>query len=91
MIKDDLKLSVNALKVLEERYLLKNEQGRVVLDVKITGPAKNPEFALDTSQPEEKFKQQMKEKAQEQTDKAKDQLKEKGQDLLKDLFKKKKK
>jgi uncharacterized protein involved in outer membrane biogenesis len=70
---------------------LKNEQGRVVLDIKITGPAKNPEFALDTSKPEEKFKQQMKEKAQEQTDKAKDQLKEKGQDLLKDLLKKKKK
>jgi hypothetical protein len=70
---------------------LKNEQGRVVLDIKITGPAKNPEFALDTSKPEDKFKQQMKEKAQEQTDKAKDQLKEKGQDLLKDLLKKKKK
>lgn len=70
---------------------LKNEQGRVVLDIKITGLAKNPEFALDTSKPEEKFKQQMKEKAQEQTDKVKDQLKEKGQDLLKDLFKKKKK
>ncbi len=29
-IKDDLKLGVNALKVLEERYLLKNEEGRII-------------------------------------------------------------
>jgi len=29
-IEDDLKLSVNALKVLEERYLLKNEEGRII-------------------------------------------------------------
>jgi len=29
-IKDDLKLSVNALKVLEERYLLKDEKGNII-------------------------------------------------------------
>jgi ribonucleoside-diphosphate reductase alpha chain len=29
-IKDDLKLGVNALKVLEERYLLKDEEGRII-------------------------------------------------------------
>ena len=29
-IEDDLKLSVNALKVLQERYLLKDEEGRIV-------------------------------------------------------------
>lgn len=29
-IKDDLKLGVNALKVLEERYLLKNEKGKII-------------------------------------------------------------
>lgn len=29
-IKDDLKFSANALKVLEERYLLKDEQGKIV-------------------------------------------------------------
>jgi AsmA protein len=89
VLSPELSLRFDALGDLSQ--YLKNDQGRVVLDVKITGLAKNPEFALDTSQPEEKFKQQMKEKAQEQTDKAKDQLKEKGQDLLKDLFKKKKK
>ena len=61
---------------------LKNDQGRVVLDIKIKGPVTNPEFALDTSQPEDKFKQDVKEKAQEQ-------LKEKGQELLDELLKKK--
>jgi hypothetical protein len=63
---------------------LKNDQGRVVLDIKIKGPVTNPEFALDTSQPQEKLKQDVKEKTQEQ-------LKEKGQDLLDELLKKKKK
>ncbi len=63
---------------------LKNDQGRVVLDIKIKGPVTNPEFALDTSQPQQKFEQQVKEKAQEQ-------LKEKGQNLLDELLKKKKK
>lgn len=63
---------------------LKNDQGRVVLDIKIKGPVTNPEFALDTSQPQQKFEQQVKDKAQEQ-------LKEKGQDLLDNLLKKKKK
>ena len=29
-IKDDLKLSVNAIKVLEERYLMKNEEGKII-------------------------------------------------------------
>ena len=29
-IKDDLKLGINSLKVLEERYLLKNEEGRII-------------------------------------------------------------
>ncbi|MGF3554766.1 MAG: adenosylcobalamin-dependent ribonucleoside-diphosphate reductase [Thermoplasmatota archaeon] len=29
-IKDDLKLGVNAIKVLEERYLLKNEKGEII-------------------------------------------------------------
>jgi uncharacterized protein involved in outer membrane biogenesis len=63
---------------------LKNDQGRVVLDIKIKGPVTNPEFYLDTSQPQEKLKQDVKEKTQEQ-------LKEKGQDLLDQLLKKTKK
>ena len=29
-IKDDLKLGVNAIKVLEERYLMKNEEGKII-------------------------------------------------------------
>jgi uncharacterized protein involved in outer membrane biogenesis len=61
---------------------LKNDQGRVVLDIKIKGPVTNPEFALDTSQPQQKFEQQVKDKAQEQ-------LKKEGQNLLDELLKKK--
>ena len=81
VLSPELSTSFDALGVLSEN--LKNDQGRVVLDVKIKGPAKNPEFVLDTSKPEERFKKQMKEKTQ-------DELKKKGDDLLKDLFKKKK-
>ena len=68
----------------------KNEEGRTVLDIKISGPAKNPQFALDMSKAEKKFKEEMKGKLREEEDKIKDQLKEKAEDLLKDLFKKKK-
>ncbi|MGB8658649.1 MAG: AsmA family protein [Candidatus Zixiibacteriota bacterium] len=70
---------------------VKNEQGRVVLDIKITGPAKNPEFAWDASRAQGKLKEDLKAKAKEQGNKVQDQLKEKGQDLLNDLLKKKKK
>jgi hypothetical protein len=69
----------------------KNEQGRVVLDIRITGPSKNPEFALDYSKAEQKLKDRMKAQAEEKGEELKDQLKEKAEDLLKDLFKKKKK
>ena len=69
---------------------LKNDQERVVLDVKIKGSAKNPEFVLDTSKPEERFKEQMREKLKQEREKVTDELKKKGEDLLKELFKKKK-
>jgi uncharacterized protein involved in outer membrane biogenesis len=69
---------------------LKNDQGRVVLDVKIKGPAKNPEFSLDTSKAEERFKKRMTQKLKQEEKKVTDELKKKGEDLLKELFKKKK-
>jgi len=77
----ELSASFDALGDLSDYF--KNDQGRVVLDVKIKGPSKNPEFVLDASKAEEKFKKRMGEKA-------KDELKKKGEDLLKELFKKKK-
>jgi AsmA protein len=89
VLSPELSLRFDALGDLSQ--YLKNEQGRVVLDIKITGPAKNPEFALDTSKPEERFKKQMGEKFKQEKEKAEDELKKKGEDLLKDLLKKKKK
>jgi hypothetical protein len=69
---------------------LKNDQERVVLDVKIKGPAKNPEFSLDTSKAEERFKKRMTQKLKQEKKKVTDELKKKGEDLLRELFKKKK-
>jgi len=89
VLSPELSLRFDALGDISD--YLKNEQGRVVLDINISGPAKNPVFVLDTSKAEKKFKDQMKGKLREEGDKMKDQLKEKAEDLLKDLFKKKKK
>jgi len=88
VLSPELSLRFDALGDLSD--YLKNEQGRVVLDIKISGPAKNPEFWLDTSKPKERLKEKMKEKLREKGDKIEDQIKEKAEDLLKDLFKKKK-
>jgi AsmA protein len=88
VLSPELSQSFDALGDLSDYF--KNDQGRVVLDVKIKGPAKNPEFALDASKAEEKFKKQMSEKLKQEGEKTKEDLKKKGEDLLKDLFKKKK-
>ncbi|UCB52006.1 MAG: hypothetical protein JSV10_08440, partial [Candidatus Zixiibacteriota bacterium] len=70
---------------------LKNDQGRTVLDLKIGGTAKRPRFSIDTSKAQERLKAQLKGKVDEKKGELEDQLKEKAADLLKDLFKKKKK
>ncbi len=70
---------------------LKNDQGRVVLDINVKGSAKSPEFYLDPSRAEEKLKKQMTQKAKQEGEKVVEELKKKGEDLLKDFFKKKKK
>jgi uncharacterized protein involved in outer membrane biogenesis len=88
ILSPELSLSFDALGELSE--YLKNDQGRVVLDVKIKGPAKNPEFALDTSKAEERFKERMTQKFKGEKEKVTEELKKKGEDLLKDFFKKKK-
>ncbi|MGB2696452.1 MAG: AsmA-like C-terminal region-containing protein [Candidatus Zixiibacteriota bacterium] len=71
----------------EISQFLKNEEGRVVLDIKLKGTAKSPEFTLDTSRAEKKFESQLKIKSEE----LKDELKEKGEELLNKFLKKKKK
>jgi AsmA protein len=70
---------------------LKNDQGRVVLDIDIKGTAKSPEFYLDPSRAEEKLRKQVTQKAKQEGEKVADELKKKGEDLLKDFLKKKKK
>jgi uncharacterized protein involved in outer membrane biogenesis len=72
------------------RYL-KNEQGRVVLDVRISGQAKRPRFAFDASKVEKRITGQVKAKLEEKEDGLKEEVTKKAEDLLKDLFKKKKK
>ena len=63
---------------------LKNDAGRVVIDLKLKGTTKKPEFTLDTSRAEKKFESQLKIKEKE----LKDELKEKGEELLKKFLKK---
>lgn len=89
VLSSELSQSFDALGDLSN--YLKNEQGRVVLDVDIRGTTKNPEFYLNTSKAEERFKKQMKDKFKQEEEKVKEELKKKGEDLLNDLFKKKKK
>lgn len=87
-LSSELSSSFDALGDLSE--YLKNDQGRVVLDVKIKGPAKNPEFSLDKSKAEERFKKRMTQRFKQEGEKVTEELKKKGEDLLKELFKKKK-
>ena len=89
VLSPELSSSFDALGDLSD--YLKNDRGRVVLDIDIKGTAKSPEFYLDPSRAEEKFKKQMTQKAQQEGEKVVDELKKKGEDLLKDFLKKKKK
>jgi AsmA protein len=89
VLSSELSSSFDALGDLSE--YLKNDQGRVVLDINVRGTAKNPEFSLNTSKAEERFKKQMSQKLKQEGEKVTEELKKKGEDLLKDLFKKKKK
>ena len=89
VLSPELSSSFDALGDLS--HYLKNDQGRVVLDIDIKGMAKSPEFYLDPSRAEERFKSQMTQKAQQEGEKVVDELKKKGEDLLKDFLKKKKK
>jgi uncharacterized protein involved in outer membrane biogenesis len=66
---------------------LKNDQGRVVLNIKLKGTSKSPAFTLDTSRAEKKFQSQLKIKQED----LKDELKKKGEELLNKFLKKKKK
>ena len=70
---------------------LKNDQGRTVLDLKISGTAKRPRFSVDTARAQKRLEAELKGKVGEKKGELENQLKEKASDLLKDLLKKKKK
>lgn len=101
----DYKLAVTLSPELSQRFdavggfsgyqqlteFLKNDQGRVVLDLKVGGTAKRPKFVPDFSRAEKKAGDRLKAKVEEKKEELKDQLQEKAQDLIKDMLKKKKK
>ncbi len=89
VLSEELSLGFDALGDLSG--YLKNEQGRVVLDIKISGSASSPNFVLETSRAEKKFKEQMKARVKEKKEEIKDQFKKKAEEWLKNLFEKKKK
>jgi len=62
----------------------KDEKGRLILDLKVSGLASSPKFTLDTSRAEKSLQQKLKIK----DEKLKEELKKKGEDILKKLFKK---
>ncbi len=70
---------------------LKNDEGRVVLDINVGGRTTRPNFSFDTSRAEKKIQDQLKAKVNEKKEELKDQAKETAQDLLQQLLKKKKK
>ena len=61
------------------------------MDVRISGQAKRPRFAFDASKMEKRITGQVKAKLEEKEDELKEEVTKKAEDLLKDLFKKKKK
>jgi uncharacterized protein involved in outer membrane biogenesis len=70
---------------------IKNDEGRVVLDINIGGRTTRPNFSFDTSRAERKLQDQLKATVNEKKEELKDQAKETAQDLLQQLLKKKKK
>lgn len=70
--------------------LLKDEHGRVKLDLTVGGTMDNPKTALDTRQARQRAEEAAKQKVADDAKKVRDQVKQKGQDLLKDIFKRKK-
>ena len=62
----------------------KDEKGRLIIDLKVSGPSSSPKFTLDTSRAEKSFQQKLKIK----DEKLKEELKKKGEDILKKIIKK---
>ena len=63
----------------------KDEQGRIDLQIKIGGTAKDPKFMIDTSVAQKKFQDSLKNKLQDK----KEDTKKKVEDFLQGVLKKK--
>lgn len=65
---------------------LKDDQGRVNLDLLVRGTTQNPSIGLDQKQIEDAAKKALEEKAQEELKKLEEEAKDKIEDALKDLL-----
>jgi len=69
---------------------LKDDQGRINLNLKVTGTTADPVFALDTEEAQRKAKQAVEQKARDEAErlkkKAEEELKKKAEEGLKKLF-----
>jgi|GEM_PF-1056264 len=74
----------------EQTKLLKDEQGRLLVPLKISGLASSPKFAIDFSLVSQKLQNQLKQNLQEKKSELKEDLQKKAKEALEGLFKKKK-
>ena len=74
----------------EAVQVLKNPDGRLPLNLKVTGTTTSPEVSLDTAELERRLQDKAKEKVAGEAKKLQGDIEKKAGDLLKDLFKKKK-
>ena len=74
----------------EAVQVLKNPDGRLPLNLKVTGTTTSPKVSLDTAELERRLQDKAKEKVAGEAKKLQGDIEKKAGDLLKDLFKKKK-
>jgi hypothetical protein len=69
---------------------LKSPDGRLPLNLNVTGTTDAPKVALDTAELERRLQDKAKERVAGEAKKLQDDLQKKASDLIKDMFKKKK-
>ncbi len=74
----------------EAIQVLKNPDGRLPLNLKVTGTTTAPNVSLDTAELERRLQEKAKEKVAGEAKKLQGDIEKKAGDLIKDLFKKKK-
>lgn len=74
----------------EAVQVLKNPDGRLPLNLKVTGTTTAPNVSLDTAELERRLQEKAKEKVAGEAKKLQGDIEKKAGDLIKDLFKKKK-